>query len=74
MQALLDLGQSSPRALSPTRMSNDCARLILDDLQLGDFDLTPWQQEFIANVANQPFFTLDQKKVIYNLAFKFHIL
>jgi hypothetical protein len=74
MQPLLDLGQSSPRALSPERMSNECAKLLIEDLLLGDFAFNMWQAEFLSDVGKQSFYTLDQKKVIYNLAHKFRIL
>jgi len=74
MNLLLDLGQFSPRALSAERMSNECATLIIEDLLFGNFALTRWQEEFIVDVSKQHSFTLPQKKVIYNLAFKFKIL
>lgn len=74
MNLLLDLGTDSPRAISPERMTNECAKLILEDLLLGNFDFNRWQTEFIADVAHQTAFTLPQKKVIYQLAFKFRIL
>lgn len=74
MQPLLDLGQTSPRALSPTRMSNECTKLCVENLYLGDFEVTRWQEDFVADMYTKSRFTLDQKKVIYNLARKFHIL
>lgn len=74
MQALLDLGQSSPRTLSAHSMSHDCAALIVRDLLDGNFELTAWQQNFLADVQHHSAFTLPQKKVIYNLAFKLKIL
>lgn len=74
MNHLLDLGTDSPRTMSPERMSDECAKLIVRDLVLGDFNTDRWQDEFLYTVQYQSTFTLAQKKVIYNLAHKFKIL
>lgn len=73
-QLLIDLDTDSPVTLSPERMSNDCCRLLVEELYLGTFETTPWQGEFLMDVFPFRTFTLEQKRVVYNLAFKFHIL
>lgn len=72
--ALLDIDCDSPRVLKPENMSNELAKLLVENLILGDFRMTPWQDDFLGDVQPLTTFTLPQKQVIYNLAFKFHIL
>lgn len=60
--------------MSPERMTDECATLIIEDLLLGNFAFNMWQDEFLSSVGKQRTFTLAQKKVIYNLAHKFRIL
>lgn len=74
MQQLIDLGTDSPRAMSPEKMSNECAVLLVHELDQDNFALTCWQYEFIVDMTNKQQFSLDQKKVIYDLAHKFKIL
>lgn len=73
-QSLLDLGTSSPRTLSAENMSQDLALELTRQLFLGDFELNAWQTEFVCSCAECKTFSLDQRKVIYNLAFKFRLL
>ena len=73
-QSLLDLGTDSPRTLSAKNMSNDLAKELVTSIFLGSFELTAWQTEFICSCADRTTYTLDQKQVIYNLAFKFRLL
>lgn len=73
-QSLLDLGTTSPRTLSATNMSSALASELLTTISLGDFALTPWQDQFVADTLSLKTFTLGQREVIYNMAFKFRIL
>lgn len=73
-QSLLDLSTDSPRTLSPENMSQDLALELTRQIFLGDFELNAWQTEFICSCTECTAFSLDQRKVIYNLAFKFRLL
>ena len=71
---LWDVGQASPKTLSPEAMSDDLARELLATLYHGDFRFTQWQANFILNNHSTKHFTLKLKRVIYKMAFQFRIL
>jgi hypothetical protein len=74
-QVLLDLGTDSPRTLSPENMSDALACALVQELYLMDLpDDNDWREEFIINNIKRKFFSTPQKKVIYDLAFKYQIL
>lgn len=60
--------------MSPEKMSNECAVLLVKELYVGNFNTNIWQLEFLKDTIYHKKFTLAQKKVIYQLAHKFRIL
>lgn len=71
---LVDLGQTNPRAFGPKQMSNELTRELIDTIDLGDFELTQWELEFIEDMLTHTTFSYPQREVIYNLAHKFKLL
>ena len=71
---LLDVHDTSPKTLSPERMSHECAREVVESLFLGDFEVNNWQRDFILDMHTLYHFTLKQRKVIYNLGRKFRLI
>lgn len=70
----LDLGSDSPKTLSARNMSDNLALELITTLDLGDFELTDWETEFVESLVSKKHFTDKQKEVIYKLAFKFKLL
>lgn len=73
---LVDLNDKSvsPRALTPASMSHALCRELVETIDIGDFELSDWQTEFIGNNLDRQYFSLEQRKVIYDLARKFRLL
>lgn len=74
-QLLIDLGTDSPKTLSPESMSNELARELVKTLYLMDLpDDNDWREEWLIKNIKTLYFTLKQKQVVYDLAFKYQLL
>ena len=71
---LLDVHDTSPKTLSPARMSHELAHELAETIYLGDFELNTWQRDFILDMHALYHFTYPQRKVIYNLGRKFRLI
>jgi hypothetical protein len=70
---LLNLPDSS-RAITPDRMSNQLAAELINTIDVGDYELSDWETEFIGGNLEHTSFSTAQKSVIYKLAKRFNLL
>lgn len=73
-QTTIDLGSDSPIALHPETMSSEVCRLIIYRIDYADLNTTPRENDFIKSVRTQQSFSLKQRKFLYNIAFRLHLL
>lgn len=74
-QLIIDLGKDSPVVLCPEDMSDALAVELVQTLYLFDFpDDNDWRAEWLLRNSRTKTFTLKQRKVIYDLAFKYQLI
>lgn len=77
-QLILDIGQDSPKTLSAQSMSDELARELVKTLYMMDLpDDNDWREEWLIKqmrTINHKFFTLKERQVVYDLAFKYQLL
>lgn len=61
-------------AITPFNMSDTLAAELVQELDLGDWELDPRSAEFIESNLSRTEFSVKQKQWIYNLARKFHLV
>ena len=61
-------------AITPDRMSDELAAELVSELDLGDWELTPWQASFIESNLGRRRFSLKQKEVIYSMSRKLRLI
>jgi hypothetical protein len=62
------------RAITPERMTDHLARELIQELDLGDWELNDWQAKFVESNLQREHFSLKQKEVIYKMARRFNLL
>jgi len=67
----LDLGDTTPVSTLSDEACVDLVHLISDDT---DYRITDWETEFFESVYDHKAFSVEQKKVIYKVAFRLHLI
>jgi hypothetical protein len=73
---LLADDRHSPRdqAVTPSNMSNPLAHELLNTIDVGDYELSDWETEFVGGNLERTSFSTAQKSVIYKMAKRFNLL
>lgn len=62
------------RAITPDTMSDTLTAELVQDLDLGDWELSDWEAQFISSNLSNDRFSIKQKSVIYKLARRYNLL
>ncbi len=61
-------------AITAENISHQLCEELVNELDEGDFELNDWQAKFIESNLGHSYFSVKQKAVIYDMAFKFKLL
>jgi hypothetical protein len=74
MTNILDFPDDSPKVIRPDNMSDQLAKELVTDMDLGDYEVNDWEADFLESCLSRDRFTLKQKEVIYKMARRLKLL